>query len=103
MMGGGGPAFILYLKDKLPNSSEFRAGITTMLILSNIPRLIGTIGTGLLTYDLFMQALYAYPTFLIALIMGQKLHDKIPQKRFFIAVECLLMISAMLLIFKIIL
>jgi len=103
MMGGGGPAFILYLKEKLPNSNEFRAGITTMLILSNVPRVIGTVGTGLLTYDLFIQALYAYPIFLCALVLGQKLHDKVPQKRFFIAVECLLVLSACLLIAKILL
>lgn len=101
MMGGGGPAFILYLKEKVLDSQEFRASITMMLILSNIPRAVGTVGTGLLTYDLFIQALYAYPAFLVALIAGQRLHSKIPQKRFFIAVECLLGLSAFLLIVKV--
>ncbi|PCI55345.1 MAG: hypothetical protein COB36_06890 [Alphaproteobacteria bacterium] len=103
MIGGGGPAFILYLKEKVTTSSEFRASIIMMLMLSNIPRTIGTISIGLLTYDLFITALYAYPGFLLALYLGQKFHDKIPQEKFFYLVEGLLALSATLLIFKIIL
>ncbi|PCJ97008.1 MAG: hypothetical protein COA45_10320 [Zetaproteobacteria bacterium] len=102
MIGGGGPAFILYLKEKVTTSSEFRASIIMMLMLSNIPRAIGTIGTGLLTYDLFTTALYAFPGFLLALYLGQKLHDKIPQEKFFYLVETLLALSAILLTLKII-
>lgn len=103
MIGGGGPAFILYLKEQITTSSEFRASIIMILMLSNIPRAIGTIGTGLLTYDLFITALYAFPGFLLALYLGQKLHDKIPQDKFFYLVESLLALSAMLLTLKIIL
>lgn len=103
MIGGGGPAFILYLKEKITTSSEFRASIIMMLMISNIPRAIGTISVGLLTYDLFITALYAFPGFLLALYLGQKLHDKIPQEKFFYLVEGLLALSATLLIFKIIL
>lgn len=102
MIGGGGPAFILYLKDKASVSSHFRATILAILMLSNIPRAIGTVGTGLLTYDLFIMSLYAFPGFLIALYAGQKLHGKIPQEKFFIAVELLLATSAILLIWKIV-
>ncbi len=103
MIGGGAPAFILYLRDALSDSKEFRAAIMMILLLSNIPRVIGTVGTGLLTYDLFIMALYAYPAFLASMVLGQILHDKVPQKRFFIAVECLLVLSACLLIAKILL
>ncbi len=103
MIGGGGPAFILYLKEKVTTSSEFRASIIMMLMLSNIPRAIGTISVGLLTYDLFITALYAYPGFLLALYLGQKFHDKIPQEKFFYLVEGLLALSATLLTLKIIL
>ncbi len=103
MIGGGGPAFILYLKEKIPTASHFRASIIAMLMLSNIPRSIGTISTGLLTTDLMIYGLYAYPGFLIALYLGQRLHGKIPQAKFFIAVECLLALSAILLTAKIIL
>lgn len=102
MIGGGGPAFILYLKDKAVISSEFRASIIAVLMLSNIPRAIGTVGTGMLNWDLFLLGLYAFPGFLFALYLGQKLHNKIPQKRFFVAVDVLLALSAILLIFKII-
>tara|TARA_R110001592_G_scaffold3525_18_gene20018 strand:- start:4131 stop:4850 length:720 start_codon:yes stop_codon:yes gene_type:complete len=103
MIGGGGPAFILYLKDKATLSSTFRASIIAVLMLSNIPRVIGTVGTGLLTTDLFITGMYAYPAFLLALYAGQKLHKKIPQDKFFFAVELLLASSATLLIIKILL
>ncbi len=103
MIGGGAPAFTLHLKNKIPSPSQFRASIIMMLMISNIPRAIGTVSTGLLTYDLFITSLYAYPGFLIALYLGQKLHDKIPQDKFFILVEGLIALSAILLIFKIIL
>ena len=102
MIGGGGPAFILYLKEKITTPAEFRASIIMMLMLSNIPRAIGTIGTELLTYDLFITALYAYPGFLLALFLGQKLHEKIPQEKFFYLIEGLLALSAALLVLKII-
>lgn len=102
MIGGGGPAFILYLKDKVLDPPAFRASITIILFLSNIPRVFGFMGTGLLTHELFLTGLMAYPGFLIALIMGQKLHNKIPTDKFFIAVEVLLACSAALLILKII-
>lgn len=102
MMGGGGPAFILYLKEQIADARELRAAIIAMLMLSNIPRSIGTVGSGLLTWDLFIMALYAYPAFLLALYIGQRLHDRISQERFHQAVEVLLAVSALLLILKII-
>ncbi len=102
MIGGGGPAFILFLKEKIDITSQFRASIIATLMISNIPRAIGAIGTGMLTPDLAITAMYAYPGFLLALYMGQKLHNKIPQETFFKAVEVLLACSATLLIFKIV-
>ena len=103
MIGGGGPAFILYLKDKAKNTSEFRANITAILFLSNIPRLVGTLGTEMMTWQIFMMAVMAYPGFLLALVLGQKLHSKVPQKRFFTAIEVLLACSALFLILKVVL
>lgn len=101
MIGGGGPAFILYLKDKAKNSSEFRANITAILFLSNIPRLAGTLGTGLMTWDIVTTAVMIYPFYLCVLALGQKLHKKIPQKKFFVAIEILLAFTALSLTLKV--
>ncbi len=103
MMGSGAPAFILYLKEQTPEARAFRASIIAILMASNIPRAIGTVSTGLLSWDLFMYSLYSFPAFLIALYLGQKFHDKVPQKHFFLAVEVLLALAAVLLIGKIVL
>lgn len=100
MIGGGGPAFILYLKDKAGSAAAFRANITAILFLSNIPRLAGTFGTGLMDWEIFYTALAVYPFFLGALWMGQKLHSRIPQKRFFAAIEVLLAFTAVSLTLK---
>lgn len=100
MIGGGSPAFILYLKDKAAGSAEFRANITAILFLSNIPRLAGTLGAGLMTWDIVFTAAIVYPFFLAALMMGQRLHSRIPQRRFFMIIEILLSLTALLLITK---
>lgn len=100
MIGGGGPAFILYLKDKAKNSAEFRANITAILFLSNIPRLAGTFSAGLMRWDIAETAAIVYPFFLGALILGQRLHSRIPQRRFFLIIEILLSLTALMLIIK---
>ena len=100
MIGGGGPAFILYLKDKAFDARTFRANITAILFLSNIPRLAGTFGTGLMDWEIFTTALLAYPFFLGALALGQRLHSRIPQKRFFAVIEVLLAFTAVSLTLK---
>lgn len=103
MIGGGGPAFILYLKDKAAGSAEFRANVMAILFLSNIPRVIGSLGTGMLDKNLLILGALAYPGFMVALFLGQKLHDRIPQKIFFRAVELILVVSAVMLIVKVML
>lgn len=100
MIGGGGPAFILYLKDKAKNTAEFRANITAILFLSNIPRLVGTFSAGLMRWDIAETAAIVYPIFLGALILGQRLHSRIPQRRFFLIIEILLSLTALMLIIK---
>jgi uncharacterized membrane protein YfcA len=100
MIGGGGPAFILYLKGKGGSAAAFRANITAILFLSNIPRLAGTFGTGMMDWGIFTTALVAYPFFLAALALGQRLHSRIPQKRFFAVIEALLAFTAVSLTVK---
>ena len=102
-IGGGGPAFILYLKDKAKNSAEFRANVLAILFLSNIPRIAGSFAADFVTKDLILLGLIAYPGFLLSLFLGQKLHDKIPQKTFFNIAEAVLAFAAMSLIVKVIL
>jgi len=100
-LGGGGPAFVLYLKDKAENSGEFRANVVAILFLSNIPRVIGSFAAELITKDLIVMGLIACPGFLVALYIGQKLHDKVPQKLFFRIADGILVCTAISLIGKI--
>ncbi len=62
---------------------------------------MGSFAADFVTQDLIMLGLIAYPGFLIALYLGQKFHDKIPQKRFYQAVEILLCLSVIVLIMQI--
>lgn len=102
-LGTGGPAFILYLKDIAKNSGEFRANVTAIMFLSHIPRIIGSSEFGWITPDLMKLGLIAYPGFLAALALGQMLHDKIPQKIFFMIVEAILVFSVLSLVLKVVL
>ena len=101
MIGSGGPAFILYLKDKEKSSSKFRANVIAILFLSNIPRIIGVSWAGFVTQDIIILSLIGYPGFLIALYLGQKFHDQIPQKTFFALTEMILAIAAAVLFIKV--
>lgn len=101
MTGGGGPAFIPYLRSKMPTQSQFRANINTILVISNIPRVIGAYGTGMMNADTIMWTLYGIPSFLIALFFGQKLHDKIPPKVFFIIIDAVLICTIAALLLKV--
>jgi len=101
MIGGGGPAFIPYLKDKCHNHGVFRANLNAILVISNIPRLAGAIGTGMLHADLLILSLYAVPAFILAMVIGQYLHDKVPQRFFFIAVDVVLICTIVSLLLKV--
>jgi len=101
MIGGGAPAFVVYLKDRASNTAEFRANITAILFITNIPRVIGSVGTNMVNYDLTVLALTAYPGFLLALFLGQKFHGKIPKEVFSNFVTGILILSAVSLILKV--
>jgi hypothetical protein len=102
-LGTGGPGFIVYIREKAKSAAEFRAGVIAVLFASNIPRMIGAFGTGMMTQDLLWLGACAYPGFLVALAAGHFLHDRIPQKFFFFCVEILLAAIALSLILKIVL
>ncbi len=103
MIGGGAPAFILYLQDKAKGYSQFRANVMAILFLSDMPRLVVIIGTGMMTKDLLLLGAMAYPGFLMALFLGQKFHDKIPQVAFFRGVGIVLACTAVSLVLKVVL
>lgn len=103
MIGGGAPAFIIYLKDHVVESSAFRASMIAVLMVSNVPRAFGVVGTGMLSWDLFLTGMYAFPFFLCAVYGGHKMHGRIAQDRFFRAVDVLLVFSAVMLIIKVML
>lgn len=100
--GGGGPAFILYLQNQIHEVNVFRITIMAILVASNVPRLIGSAFTGLVTLDLVYLYFYGLVPFLIALYIGQKLYSRVPKHTYFIAVDILLAITALLLVGKIV-
>lgn len=101
--GGGGPAFILYLQNQIDEVKIFRITIMAILVASNIPRLVGSVFTGLVSWDLAFLYLYGLIPFFIALYAGQKLYDKVPKHFYFASVDLLLTVTALLLVGKIVL
>lgn len=100
MIGGGAPAYIIYLKNIGKSAIHFRADITAVLFLTNIPRAIFGTFADLYNPELLKTALIVFPAFLAAIILGQILHNKIPQKIYYTAVEIILTITVLLLIYK---
>lgn len=101
MISGGGPAFVLYLKEQSASSVALRANVTAILFVANIPRIFGSWAAGLLTVDLVILGATAIPAFLLAIVLGQKLHHKIPQKIFYVLIEALLVCTALSLIINV--
>ena len=100
MIGGGAPAFIIYLKERSKSSINFRADVTAILFITNIPRIITMGAADMFSSNIILLALYAFPGFLLALFLGQKLHKKVPQTLFFKGVEIILILTAALLCIK---
>jgi len=101
MVGGGGPPFALYFKELAMSPVTLRANLTAILFLSNIPRIFGSYAADFISVDLLLLGATAIPAFLVAIFLGQKLHDKIPQKTFLTLIDVLLVCTVLSLLIKV--
>lgn len=100
LLGTGGPPLLIYFREHCAHSRQMRATVMTVLFFLNVPRLAGSLGMGLINVPLMQTTFWALPFFGVALWLGQVFHDKIPEKKFYIGVDILLLAAALSLAIK---
>ncbi len=100
VIGMGGPVYVMFLKETIKSTASFHATITTIFFLSHLTRLPASYATSLLTKDILVMSIIAFPAFLLAMWLGYKAHNKISETVFKNIVNMLLLLSAISLIAK---
>jgi uncharacterized protein len=94
----GGSPFIAYIYNELKDPDIIRATIIGTLGITNFLRVPILIYSGILTYNIFITALYIIPFFLLALFLGNKTYEKISKTTFKHVLMIFLALSAVSLI-----
>ena len=100
LFGTGGPFYVIYLKTRKLNKSQFRATIASIFLIDGGTRMVGYASSGLYTPQVLSLVAMLFPILLLGMYVGHHLHIKIDQKRFNLTISIMLLLSGVLLIFK---
>jgi uncharacterized membrane protein YfcA len=103
MIGTGGPLYVMYFSKYIDNPRQFRATIVASFFITSLLRFPGYGLSGLLDVDIIVASFYTMPAFFISIWLGNRMHNKIPEKLFFNLIKGVLLVSACSLILKTIL
>ena len=98
--GVGGSVFVIYYKEMIKSRVSFRASLFVTFFICNFIRLFISVPTGLVTDELLFLVMVSFIPFLLALYIGQKLHDQIHEKLLKHIIDGLLLLSSVSLIVK---
>lgn len=100
LIGIGGPILTMYLSVAESKKARFRATLIFLLFATSVLRVVISIPQQLFTPRIIELALFTLPFFLIAIALGQILHNKINEKYYQVAIYLILLASASLLLVK---
>ena len=100
LFGTGGPFYVVYLKMRQLNKSQFRATIAMIFLFDGGARMSGYALNGLFTSQVLSLVVTLLPVLFLAMYVGHHLHIKIDQQRFNQVISVLLMVSGLMLIVK---
>lgn len=100
LFGTGGPFYVVYLKMRQLNKSQFRATIAMIFLVDGGARMTGYALHGLYTPQVLLLVLMLFPVLFAGMYVGHHLHIKIDQHRFNQVISVLLMVSGVVLIVK---
>lgn len=98
LTGTGGPILVMFLAEILKDKLYFRSTLIFLLFSGNLVRLIFALYQGLFTPELSKLALIIIPGMLLAVALGQTLHNFISEKAYRRAVHFILFCSATMLL-----
>ncbi len=100
LFGTGGPFYVVYLKMRQLDKSQFRATIAMIFLVDGGARMSGYALNGLFTEQVVWLVLTLFPVLFAGMYVGHHLHVKIDQHRFNQVISVLLMASGVMLIIK---
>jgi len=100
LFGTGGPFYVVYLKMRQLNKTQFRASIAMIFFFDGGVRIIGYALNGFYTSQVLWMLLMLFPVLFIGMYVGHHLHVKFDQKKFNQVISVLLMVSGLMLLYK---
>ena len=100
VFSAGGPFLVTYIYNKIDNPKKIRATIIGILGVMNFFRFFVFLQKNILTTEIINKFFVGLPFFLLALFLGQKIHDKINIKLFNKFLLFLLFLSGMFVFIK---
>lgn len=100
LFGTGGPFYVIYLKLRGLDKSQFRASIVLIFLVDGGLRIIGYALNGLYTINVILMLLILLPVLILAMLVGNHLHIKLNQLYFNRLISGLLLISGLMLLYK---
>ncbi|MES9993968.1 MAG: sulfite exporter TauE/SafE family protein [Candidatus Thiodiazotropha sp.] len=100
LYGTGGPFYVLYLKFRKIEKTQFRATFATIFLLDGAGRLAGYVFTGFFTMDLILMMAFAVPVMVVGMYIGGRIHTNMSQQTFQRAISMLLVFSGLALLLK---
>ncbi|HET9581020.1 MAG TPA: sulfite exporter TauE/SafE family protein [Usitatibacter sp.] len=91
--GTGGPIYATYLMGRLPDKSQVRATMSTLVAISAIIRAVAYVVSGLINLSLAAGALIAGPFALLGLKLGTRIHVAMSQQQMRRAIGALLILT----------
>lgn len=100
LFGTGGPFYVIYLKLRQLDKSQFRATIAMIFLVDGGFRIIGYAYTGMYTSQVLLLVLLLLPVLFLGMYVGNHIHLNIKQYQFNRIISVLLLFSGMMLIYK---
>lgn len=100
LFGTGGPFYVIYLKLRGMDKSQFRASVVLIFLVDGGLRIIGYALSGLYTANVILMLLILLPVLILAMLVGNHLHIKLNQLYFNRLISGLLLISGVMLLYK---
>jgi uncharacterized membrane protein YfcA len=100
VIGTGGPVLTMYLSSVIKQKMNLRAILIYLLFVASIVRLAISIPQQLFTESLLQLAAVSLPFFLLAIALGQRVHEQINDRYYRLGIYVILTSSAILLLVK---
>jgi len=100
LFGTGGPFYIIYLKLRQLDKTQFRATIAMIFLFDGGFRIIGYSLTGMYTSQVLLLVLLLMPVLFLGMYVGNHIHINIRQHQFNRIISILLFFSGLILMLK---